>query len=106
MSSGEDLNVNQITSSKSGKTKLFGHCSTVWSIETLKCVVSLDSGRAVDMAEQKGKPNWNGLISADVLALGSEDGLIRVFLRPREFANSKMLALDSAFHQEVYNKVA
>lgn len=72
----------------------------------MKCLICLESGRALDLAKVTTQPDWDNLIMADLLILGSEDGLIRVFLRPREFATPNMLALDSAFHQDVYNKVA
>ena len=71
----------------------------------MKCLICLESGKSLDLAKASSTPEWDNLIMADLLILGSEDGLIRVFLRPREFASPSMLALDSAFHQDVYNKV-
>ena len=106
ISSGEDLNVNQVSSSKKHKQKLFGHFSTVWDVETMKCLISLESGRALDLSKQESEPNWDDLIMVDLLILGSEDGFIRVFTKPKEFATSEMLALNTAFEQEVYNKVS
>lgn len=92
--------------SKCSKSKLFGHYSTVWDIETMKCLISLNTGKVADLSTQTASPDWDNLIMGDLLMLGSEDGFIRVFLRPREFATKSMVALDSAFHQEVYNKVS
>jgi hypothetical protein len=94
-----------VTTSKSGKNKLFGHFSTVWDVETFKCIISLDTGKSINLSKLNQQPNWDNLIMSDLLILGSEDGIIRVFIKPREFVTPSMTALDSAFHQEVYNKV-
>ena len=106
ISSGEDLNVNQTITSKKEKQKLFGHFSTVWDVETMKCLISLETGRAFDLSKEESNPNWDDLIMVDLLILGSEDGVIRLFAKPKEFASSDMLALNTAFEQEVYNKVS
>jgi hypothetical protein len=68
-------------------------------------MICLDSGQAVDLSKATEQPNWDSLITMDLLILGSEDGIIRVFMRPREFGTPTMHALNTAFEEEVYNKV-
>lgn len=72
----------------------------------MKCLICLESGRSLDLSKASTRPDWDNLIMTDLVLLGSEDGIIRVFMRPREFASPTILALDSAFHQDVYNKVS
>ena len=69
-------------------------------------MISLSSGKCVDLSSLSSAPDWTDLIMVDLLIVGSEDGMIRIFVQPKEFCTSTMKALNVNFQQEVYNKVS
>ena len=91
---------------KHTRSNAFGHFSTVWAVETVKVAVNLNDGKPMDLTLYDTMMDWDQIIMINFLILGSEDGAIRVFMEPRDFATQNMKTMDLAFHEEVYNKVS
>lgn len=88
------------------KSKCLGHFSTVWDIETVKCLIDFSTGKVVSADQVTSDSQWDDIVSLDIIILASEDGFIRMFMKPKELANKTMKHLHSVFEKEVYDKVS